>query len=601
MGSRTINSPSVLKQFRGAWSGSAVLGLLPQCRGRLLVSWPVGVGKSFNIDQAIDATVKGDEYDLVIALFPTNQVIAERTIIRKPDPAVKLVHLSARPNGKCGSLDIDWSSMESRNLSLLGKTEICEQCPNTSGCFWPEQFSEDNLEGAQVVIAAHAQLKINPFFVDLIAERAGAAKVLVIIDEGSFTTISFRQTVKSIDLIRLTETVEAVDGNDWECDGWLAFLEQLQDADNDSLRVDHWGQPAMSAKMTMAVQQKGVELFGDEFNFPAYALTALEKSPAESREKRDNGDLSFALVPEVNADFIVYSGTTHSEVLKYRLGDTFVDYFKDWRFYHPETRIYNISSKIGMKKYFHNNSKQLFDFFAKLVALRVADGKRVLLISKKCFLNECIKGLQERFNEMGVAKRVVNATLSGVNVSDISVIPIINYGIIGINDFENFDCAYCLNGYFVNENLVSNLLQDTLAEDIRVPIEITRSLIQPRRRSARVRNQKDRIYDVHHLAPAILHQLEVETVLQAVGRVRPYTSPTEIIMFLFSDLPDGYTKEFGSLESARQYFGVISDRKSRLTATVEAVQRAKTMGLKQREAVIETGYSLSTVQRYWNT
>ncbi len=596
----TISSPPELNRFRGTWSGSAVLGLLSRCRGRLLISWPIGVGKSFNIDQVIAEAVNGGRYDLVIALFPTKSVVEERAMIRNPDPNIKLVHLRARPQKSCGHLNKDWLGLERRSLSLWGKAEICSRNPCSSSCFWPGQFSQENLEGAQVVIATHAQLRINPYFFSSVAKKAGAAKVLVIIDEGSFTTVRFRQTIKKAEIDRLVVAVEGAEGDECERNRWLDFLDWLLNADTIGLREGGWDLPAMSSKMVLAVQKKGLELFGDEFVFPAFALSSFEKSPPESREKLSNGGLSFALVPEVQADFIVYSGTTRKDVIQYRLGNDFVDYFKDCQFCHPDTRIYNISSKIGMKKYFPRNATQILDFFARLVALRVAAGKRVLLVSKKCFLDDCIKGLQERFDEMGVAKRVVNAAVNRAGHADPDVIPVINYGVIGTNDFQDFDCAFCLNGYFVNEKIVSDLLQDTLAEDIRVPVEITYSESKPCRRSARAKNRRDWIYDVHHLAPAILYQLEVETVLQAVGRIRPYTSPAEIIMFLLSDHPDGFTGEFGSLEEARRFFGVESARRSRLAATIEAVQRAKERGLKQREAVIETGYSITTIQRYWN-
>jgi len=48
-----------------------MLNLLQQHNGRLRVDWAVGVGKSHNIDLTIEEAVVSNQYNLVIALFPT--------------------------------------------------------------------------------------------------------------------------------------------------------------------------------------------------------------------------------------------------------------------------------------------------------------------------------------------------------------------------------------------------------------------------------------------------------------------------------------------------------------------------------------------------
>ena len=127
-----------------------------------------------------------------------------------------------------------------------------------------------------------------------------------------------------------------------------------------------------------------------------------------------------------------------------------------------------------------------------------------------------------------------------------SVIPVINYGAIGTNLFEGFDCAYCLTGYYVTEQVVNAVVQDVLAADGHIPIRI-RTGGTPRRRTAEVVSATDRVYDVARLAHLALGQQELDVVIQAVGRVRPYTRPREVVTFQCSARPDGdYDREFGT-------------------------------------------------------
>ena len=119
---------------------------------------------------------------------------------------------------------------------------------------------------------------------------------------------------------------------------------------------------------------------------------------------------------------------------------------------------------------------------------------------------------------------------------------------------------YCLTGYYVTENAVNSIVQDRLGSDMTIPLQISIEE-RPCRRKAGVLNKKDRIYDVHTLAQHALDHLEMDTVLQAVGRVRPYTKPREVITFQCAGHPDfDYTKEFCSLGEARDYFDIPGRR-----------------------------------------
>jgi DNA-binding NarL/FixJ family response regulator len=93
----------------------------------------------------------------------------------------------------------------------------------------------------------------------------------------------------------------------------------------------------------------------------------------------------------------------------------------------------------------------------------------------------------------------------------------------------------------------------------------------------------------------------MDSVLQAVGRVRPYTKPREIITFQCAEHPKlSYNREFNSIKEARQFFEIDSQQNRQKQETISRILRAKEAGLKQTEIAQKLGCNLRTVKRYWN-
>jgi hypothetical protein len=381
---------------------------------------------------------------------------------------------------------------------------------------------------------------------------------------------------------------------------WAYLVRTLLRAKTKDLRSGNWNVPEIDPGWALRVQQMGFDMYGDDFWFIAYDLEQFCNSKLESRSRATNSGLIFAASPFINTDLVVYSGTADPEFAAYRLGTEIAAPFKDYIFTHPETRWYNIASRIGMKRYFPKNAPQILDFFSGLIAMRLKKGKRPLLVSKKAFVGLCSNKIVAGLKELGVkGVHVVTKDFEETDLDDHNVIPLINYGIVGTNLFENFDAVFCLNGYYVNEYIVNSILQDILAPDFEIAIEIG-THDRPLRRWAGVKNPSDRHYDIHRLAPMALNQQELDIVLQAVGRVRPYTKPREVITFQCAANPQlTYTKEFQTLEECRRFFGVPKRREKQQTETRMAVVLAKGKGLTQRQVAGELGLSLRTVQRYW--
>ena len=597
-----ISGPEELGVFRNHWDGGKMLDLLNQHNGRLRVDWAVGVGKSHNIDLTIEEAIVSEQYDLVIALFPTRQILEERRWVNNPPKGVSVVNLKPRISSNCGAdMNKRWEAFEKNGLGALGRIELCGHCLLKPECTWPEQFGK-SLKGTQVIFGTQAHLERSPNFLDQLAQWSEAERVLVILDEANFMMKPFQRRIELGKLRIFVDVLNKLNPKRWRKSHreWKYLCNLLLNTTTEDLRSYDWQMPKINHEWSVAIQSRGYNLHGDLFSFLAFDLINLCRSPLESRERALNGDILFAAIPGVSMDFIIYSGTAHQEFSEYRLGKEFSSPFEEYSFVHPETTWFNVASRLGMKKYFVKNSGQILDFFAGLVARRLQEGKRPLLIAKKCFRDFCAREMGKRLDKMGIAACVATNGWQSNLLSNVNVVPLIHYGMIGTNLFEEFDCAYCLTGYYVTEDAINGILQDLLGSDMQIPLQILTEG-RPLRRKAGVLNQADRIYDLHALSQHALNHLEMDTVLQAVGRVRPYTKPREVITFQCAEHPDlKYTKEFTSIGEARKHFDILGGRSSKTAELGSQIQEAKINGLKQREIATQLDVCTRTIKRYWN-
>ena len=596
-----ISGPEKLAAFRSHWDGKRMLELLQQHNGRLRVDWAVGVGKSHNIDLTIEEAVVSNQYELAIALFPTRKIIDERKWIANPPKGVRLVNLKPRPGTECGAgMNLRWQVFEKNGLGALGRVELCGHCLLRPGCFWPTQFGK-SLKGTQVIFGAQAHLERTPYFLDQLAQWSEAERVLVILDEANFIMKPFQRRIEREQMEVFVDVLRQLNQRREHRlhAKWLYLCGLLINAPTADLRSHEWRMPYVDPDWSLAVQTCGYGIHGDSFSFLGFDLAHFSRSPLGSRERATNGDILYAAVPSVSMDFIIYSGTAQQQFSEYRLGNEFASPFENYSFIHPETTWFNIASRLGAKKYFRKNSPQILDFFAGLVARRLQEGKRPLLIAKKCFCSYCARQMEERLLELGFETRIaINGWQSDL-LNNAEVVPLINYGMIGTNLFQDFDCAYCLTGYYVTEKAINGILQDLLGSDMKIPLRISIEG-RPCRRRAGVLNQKDRIYDLHTLAQHALNHQEMDTVLQAVGRVRPYTKPREVFTFQCAGHPDfEYTREFTSIGEARNHFNILGRRSVKTAELRSQVQHARAKGMKQQEAANHLGVGLRTIQRYW--
>ena len=484
-----------------------------------------------------------------------------------------------------------------------GVEEICQACPKHSECGWPHQYGP-RLREVRVIFGTQAHLTRSPTFLLQLRHWTKAKRILVLLDELNVIFETFRRHLLCHDLTQFHHVLQHMNPQKWRTmhRQWVYLVGVLLQASTKDLRCPDWRFPLFFPDWALAVQARGWETVGTAFRFLAYDLHQFGRSLLDSRERTSTGDLLFATPPYVEGDCVIFSGSAHPDFTHFRFGQTFASPFADYQFEHPGTRWFNLASRLGTQRFFRNNARQILDFFAQLVAQRLKQGQRPILISKKCFVDLCARYLQQRFRALGFPTiHLVTNNFTPRRLSLPGAVPLIHYGLIGINTFEDFDCAFCLNSYYVNENVVNRIVQDVQASDRAIPIRIV-TQGRPRRRRVEVVDPQHRVYDILHLAQLALDHQEMGAVLQAVGRVRPYTKPREILTFQCAEHPHlAYTQEFHSLGEARAFFGIETWARRIHTQTVDRIQRSKAGGRTQVQTAKALGISLSTVKRYWRT
>jgi len=597
-----ISDPISLDRFRRENTGSKLLEIHPGEGEILLDSSAPGAGKSTRGDQAMVAAIRSYEFDLVVYLTQLRQVIAERPLVKTPQADINVLNLQPRPQSQCGEINNQlWLPLERRGLSLLGKVDICSNCENGSECDWPSQYS-DGLKGRQVIFGTQSHLSRDPNFLGHIIQVTKAQNVLLILDEIDFAIATFRRSILPQELYNfigaLNEANEDIKGCRQQ---WLNICNSLLRASSEEIRSSRWRVPQMNRELLLQVQRAGSLVFGDEFKCLTYNIQQLCKSPIYSREKDEYDQISYANLPIMSGACIVFSSSANPEFIEHRLGAKVVDIFGDYRFEHSNTELINIASRIGMKKYFKKNSPQIFDFFAQRIAQQIQSGQRCLLITKKKFLEFCADEIGDRLRQAGFSPvMLLPGQITPETLKEPNAIPLINYGIAGTNLFEEFNCAYCLMGYYTRLDAINMIIQDLLPSYLEIPLKIFTAGL-PLRRRITVIDPIHRFYYVNRSATAALAQMEMEVVWQAIGRVRPFTKPREIITFQCGcPTKWEYTYEFADLAEARKHFELHHRRQLMKMSTTAAIKKAKLEGLSQTEIASLLDLHVRTIKRHWN-
>ncbi|HEY3353784.1 MAG TPA: hypothetical protein VGQ83_11085, partial [Polyangia bacterium] len=462
-----IQTPTELEEFRKNDLTVDALQRALDVSGAVLVALPVGVGKTHLLDRFVEHHRHADRYDLLLYLTSQRAIINERPWVqamsglsgaaaKKYDVAV----LQGRPRHRCGSLDAAWAEYEAASCGLLGRQQLCPTCPNERGCDWPEQFTKARLCGKRVIVATQAQLAAVPTFVLKVKLKTGAQRIAVILDEATVLDTRLRARLDFATVEQSLAVFEEIHQlrprRRTALDRWLDAHELLLDPlqDPGDLQPLPWLDNALVAEL----QERGYARFGNRFRFLGFEMASL----AFSRRWRGSDTIEFVRRPLLRGtDYVIAAADVPLELARHRLDEPGLQQFcSGVTFANVNSEVYNIRAGLGAACHFRKNSPQILFTVAQLVDKLAAENKRAVIITKKKFALEVAALLQNYLREITGKKYRVMANAAAKKITDPLIVPVITYGVQGVNVYENFDAALAVNSYNAREDVLTAYVND---------------------------------------------------------------------------------------------------------------------------------------------
>jgi hypothetical protein len=564
-----------------------------------LVALPPGVGKSRAAQRLVRYALEHD-HDLVVYIAPTRAIIGELEIILQLPPA-SVVVLEPRPGQLCGDADPAWKDLERSGCAALAKARLCKPClqrdANGGNCSWPDQLNRIG-PYTRLVVLTEQYLFLNPLLVRHIRERVGSRRQLLILDEALFigAVIVRRFSKTEIECFRDALTrAQAMAGDEIDIQGWLEGIDFLLDGEVELGGLRRFRLSGLRFNV-LTTQQAGCQSFGNRFRYVAPELELLNSGVATG-QWRDGDNIEIVVrIDTRGSDVVVMAPYLGPEIVEERLSRPVTPVFPNIVFRHSETRILNIADPIGTARTLccSDHFNRVVDFFLALALRNVARGLRTVLVTRKKFISRVTVRIQEISAALGRPLKCVLAS-AGQPFDDCEPheIAVINYGIVGVNSLQSFYGLYCIGGYYARADHLNDVYQQSLSPDTRMPIGI------------RMEGRRRRVYAADHgfntryharRAEATHRMIERQVVLQAIGRIRPFTSPAEVILFQCDDLSAelGPIHEFPSLGVARRSLRVPRLCQMRRAALGEMIRARQNDGKSLRAIAADLGISPST-------
>jgi hypothetical protein len=441
-------------------------------------------------------------------------------------------------------------------------------------------------------------LILNPRLICQIRERVEAQRTLVIFDEALFlaSPILRRFTRTELESFRdaLTKVrKEAADGTG--IDAWLDGINFLLDPEVELENLRRFWSNQLRFNV-LATQEAGQQIFGRSFRYLAPELELLN-SAVTTGQWRDGG--TFEIVVRVDtkgSDVLIMASYLDAEIVEERLSRPVLPLFSNVVFRHSNSRILNIADPMGTAATFvcPEHFNRTVDFFLALTLRNAARGRRTVFVTRKKFIDRVIARIEGISAALGrPLKCILASSDKPFDRCEPTEIAVINYRIVGVNSLQSFDALYCIGGYYARADHLNATYQQSLSPDTRMPIGVR---IEGRRR--RVYAADGRFNTRYHArrAEATHRMIERHVVLQAIGRIRPFTSPAEIFVFQCDDLSAelGSVEEFTSLAVARRALRVPTLGQMRRAALGERIRGRRNDGESLRAIAANSRISVST-------
>jgi|GEM_PF-4054598 len=590
--SHLIEDEEMLAEFRANRLSVSALTPVIDDNPVTLVNLPVGIGKSTLVDNLLDYYLEAASYDLIVVLAAMTRNLLERRLVRNPAPGV--IRLRPRPREDCGPLDPLWRDHESQGTATWAKRNLCPSCIHHGACFWPKQYGS-GLRHARVVFGTHQHLVVNRRFLQHLRLVTRASKILLLIDEADFLEESFRIKLSHQDLRTFITAVERADLPEERRRAWIGPTRLLLGATTRDLRAPGWSFPRPTLRDTLAIQTAGLG-YDPRFRWCGHQLFAFGRARRSTRWRDKQGNIMFVESPLLGDRTVFFAAGLSVDFLRRQLRISQVaEPFSSILCQHRDTRFFNIRSLLGAACRFGSNHPQILDFFGQLILRNIAQGRRTLLVSRKHLKRLCKEYIERRLKDWGCPVSVEINHGEPISSTDPTILPLIHYGISGVNSFETFESVYCLNAFYADELVLREAVADVEPDDLRFPVAV-RPAGPDRLRIAGTFEPRHRFSSGDRIARAYHHQLEAMKVIQAVGRVRFATRPRVAVTFQCGELPEiRLTAEFRTLQEARDHFGLLPGAELDRQLQEREVQRLRMEGLTVVQIAEKLGISERTV------
>ena len=444
MSSFHIGDEQALATFRSGPFTAGALAPVIESYPVTLIDVPVGLGKSTLLDDLVDHFIAAGTYDLIVVLSALTVNLEERRLVKHPSPDV--VRLRPRPRASCGPLDPIWRAHERGATTLYAKHHVCGSCPHFSNCFWPGQYTAEQSQRhpchlrnphpfarEQTVLAISQGRDRGPQLAP-VARRGGRVGRTVqgrIITEGPHPVHRSRARREG-----LPEQVRHA---------WVERVNLLGNATTGDLQEPGWNFPYPSPEYTLAVQTAGLAR-DPHFRWIGEALYAFARSRPDQRWKDDWGRVVFIDRPYTADRMTIFAASMPAEYVARQLGVREVARpFDSVTCQHAGTEFFNLTSLIGAASRFRNNHRQILDVFTQLIISNIEAQRLTLLISRKRFKRFCATYLEHRLAGWGHPATIVISDGEPPQQASPTTLPLIHYGIKGVNGFQHYHSAFCLN------------------------------------------------------------------------------------------------------------------------------------------------------------
>ena len=570
-----IDSEEALAEFRSTLFSAGSLAPIIDANPATLINAPIGTGKSWLIDDLIDYYLAGAVYKLIVVLAGLTVSLLERRLIRHPVPGV--VRLRPRPRRLWPARRI-LARARAAGDNDVGQTQPLPALRPLSGVFLADSIRPRPASRPGGIRNPPASRQQSPVLIASPGDHAGRLDPAP--DRRSRLPRGVGPGATG------PERSQGVPLRHREGGSARQSPTRLARTNAPAARGPNRGPPGPRLGISPSDTQRhpgdpvGRAGSNPRFRWCGHHLFAFGKARRAARWRDRRGDVVFVSSPVLGDRTVFFAAGLSADFLRRQLRiERVAEPFASVLCQHRETHFFNLRSLLGAASRFGSNHPQILDLFAMLLLRNISAGRRTLLVSRKHLKRLCADYLERRLTRWGCPVMIVANSGESVTSTDPAMLPLIHYGISGVNSFESFDAVYCLNSYYLDETILREVVADSEPDEQRFPVAV-RPVGPDRLRIAGTFEPRHRFSSGDRIARAYHHQLEAMKVIQAVGRVRFATRPREVITFQCGELPGVVlTAEFRNLREAREHFAILSGSEFDRRSQEREIHRLRDEGL----------------------